>query len=82
MTPWSLTLCSQNYFVFVKHECPPPPDSNKVQTAIFSIKVMVTRKITFVSFERVLLAEYACQWSKNYGQGCKFLPQADTQTRQ
>ena len=39
------------------------PCDNKIQKAIFSfkIKVKVTRSLTFISFERVSLVEYACQ---------------------
>ena len=39
------------------------PGGNKVQKAIFSlkVKVKVTRSLTLVSFERVSLVEYACQ---------------------
>ena len=39
------------------------PGGNKVPKAIFSLKVevKVTRSLTLVSFERVLLVEYACQ---------------------
>ena len=40
------------------------PGGNKVHKwDIFSIKVMVkvTRSLTLMSFERVLLVEYACQ---------------------
>ena len=48
--------------VFVKHEC---PGGNKItkKNIFFSIKVTVkfTLPLTLVSFERVLIVEYACQ---------------------
>ena len=43
--------------VFVKHKCPQQQQSPKL--AIFSIKVMVTRLLTLVLYERVSLVEYA-----------------------
>ena len=54
------------------------PGGNKGKKAIFSFKVKVkaTRSLTFVSFERASLVEYACQiWSpyllrfKSYREG-------------
>ena len=51
------------------------PGGNKVEKAILSFKVKVTRS-TLVSFERASLLEYACQiWSiylqrlKSYSEG-------------
>ena len=73
-----LWLCNSKYKnqgVFLKHYA---PGGNKVQKAIFSfkVKVMVTRSLTLVSFERASLVEYACHiWSlyllrfKNYSEG-------------
>ena len=52
------------------------PGGNKVQKAIFSLKVKVTRSLTLVSFERASLVDYACQiWRlyllrfKSYSEG-------------
>ena len=65
----------KNQGVFVKHYA---PGGNKVQKDIFTfkVKVKVTRSLTWVSFERVSLVEYACQiWSlyllqfKSYSKG-------------
>ena len=55
-----------------------PPLATKSEKDIFStkVKVKVTRSLTFVSFERALLVEYACQITslyllqfKSYSQG-------------
>ena len=61
---WDVNTCTinrnKNQGVFVKHYV---LGVNKVQKAIFSIKVKVkvTRTLTLVSFERAPLVKYACQ---------------------
>ena len=66
---------TQKTGVFVKHQMPRRQQSQKLPISSIKVTVKVTRSLTLVSFDRVLLVEYACQiWSlyllrfKSYGQ--------------
>ena len=57
---------------------------NKVQKAMFSfkVKVNVTRSLTLVSFERVSLVEYACQYEVAISYGSKVIAKVKVDNRQ